>query len=224
MIDNLMLTGRSAAHLAPINEGPHRLQPEAVEAFTRMQDAARLGGFNLQPASTFRDFERQLAIWNGKFRGERPVLDKESRPVEVASLSDAERCELILRWSALPGASRHHWGSDLDVYDPDLLPQGSKLQLEPWEYEAGGYFADLNQWLSDNMASFGFYRPYDIDRGGVAVEPWHLSYRPLAAQCEARLTPEVLIEAWRGQEVAGCDWVTNHLATIFPRFIAIPKQ
>ncbi|STQ43629.1 Uncharacterised protein [Ewingella americana] len=40
MIDNLMLTGRSAAHLAPINEGPHRLQPEAVEAFTRMQDAA----------------------------------------------------------------------------------------------------------------------------------------------------------------------------------------
>jgi len=115
MIDNLMLTGRSAAHLAPINEGPHRLQPEAVEAFTRMQDAARLAGFNLQPASTFRDFERQLAIWNGKFRGERPVLDKESRPVEVASLSDAERCELILRWSALPGASRHHWGSDLDI-------------------------------------------------------------------------------------------------------------
>ncbi|STQ43628.1 D-alanyl-D-alanine carboxypeptidase [Ewingella americana] len=142
----------------------------------------------------------------------------------MVSLSDAERCELILRWSALPGASRHHWGSDLDIYDPDLLPQGSKLQLEPWEYEAGGYFADLNQWLSDNMASFGFYRPYDIDRGGVAVEPWHLSYRPLAAQCETRLTPEVLIEAWRGQEVAGCDWVTNHLATIFPRFIAIPKQ
>ncbi|MDN5681542.1 MAG: M15 family metallopeptidase, partial [Ewingella sp.] len=119
MIDNLMLTGRSAAHLAPISEGPHRLQPEAVEAFIRMQDAARLAGFNLQPASTFRDFERQLAIWNGKFRGERPVLDKESRPVEVASLSDAERCELILRWSALPGASRHHWGSDLDIYDPD---------------------------------------------------------------------------------------------------------
>jgi LAS superfamily LD-carboxypeptidase LdcB len=224
MIDNLMLTGRSTAHLAHINEGPHRLQPEAIEAFTRMQNAARLAGFNLQPASTFRDFERQLAIWNGKFRGERPVLDKESRPVEVGSLSDAERCELILRWSALPGASRHHWGSDLDIYDPDLLPQGSKLQLEPWEYETGGYFAGLNQWLSDHMASFGFYRPYDIDRGGVAVEPWHLSYRPLATQCAARLTPEVLIEAWRGQEVAGCDWVTHHLATIFPRFIAIPKQ
>lgn len=224
MIDNLMLTGRSTAHLASINEGPHRLQPEAVEAFTQMQNAARRAGFNLQPASTFRDFDRQLAIWNGKFRGERPVLDKESRPVEVASLTDGQRCKLILRWSALPGASRHHWGSDLDIYDPNLLPEGSKLQLEPWEYETGGYFADLNQWLSDHMASFGFYRPYDIDRGGVAVEPWHLSYRPLSAQCEARLTPEVLVEAWRGQEVAGCDWVTHHLATIFPRFIAIPKQ
>lgn len=224
MIDNQMLTGRSLAHLASIDGGPHRLQPEAVDAFTGMQSAARLAGFNLQPASTFRDFARQLAIWNGKFGGERPVLDKDSRPVAVASLTDAERCELILRWSALPGASRHHWGSDLDIYDPDLLPQGAKLQLEPWEYAPGGYFAGLNQWLTENMSTFGFYRPYDIDRGGVAVEPWHLSYRPLAQQCELQLTPEVLIAAWQGQEVAGCDWVTRHLATIFPRFIVIPKK
>ena len=221
MIDNLMLTGRSAAHLAPISEGPHRLQPEAVEAFTRIQDTARLAGFNLQPASTFRDFERQLAIWNGKFRGERPVLDKESRPVEVASLSDAERCELILRWSALPGASRHHWGSDLDVYDPSLLPADKKLQLEPWEYEEGGYFYPLNQWLSAHMAEFGFYRPYAEDTGGVAVEPWHLSYRPLAQECEKLLTPQVLISAWTGQEVAAADWLAGQMTEIFPRFIAL---
>jgi len=224
MIDHQMLTGRSMAHLAPIHEGPHRLQPEAVQAFIAMQKAARLAGFDLQPASTFRDFERQLAIWNGKFRGERPVLDKDSRPVDVSSLTDAQRCELILRWSALPGASRHHWGSDLDVYDPSLLPEGSKLQLEPWEYESGGYFAELNQWLTGNMAEFDFYRPYSQDRGGVAVEPWHLSYRPLAMQCESLLTPEVLIAAWQGQDVAGRDWLSAHLVTIFPRFIALPKQ
>ncbi|TPG63265.1 M15 family metallopeptidase [Ewingella americana] len=221
MIDNAMLTGRCATHLVPLGDGPHRLQPEAAEAFGRMQAAARIAGFDLQPASTFRDFDRQLAIWNGKFRGERPVLDKQSQPVEVSSLTDAERCELILRWSALPGASRHHWGSDLDVYDPTLLPAGSKLQLEPWEYETGGYFATLNQWLTVSMAEFGFYRPFAEDHGGVAVEPWHLSYRPLAELCAAQLTPEVLINAWLGQDVAGADWVTAHLATIFPRFIAI---
>ena len=137
MITPEMLTGRSTDHLAPLS-GNHRMQPAAVAAFLAMQQAAHAAGFNLQPASTFRDFERQQAIWNGKFCGERPVLDKDSRPIDITPLSDAERCEAILRWSALPGASRHHWGSDLDVYDPTLLPEGQKLQLEPWEYEQGG--------------------------------------------------------------------------------------
>ena len=157
MINAEMLTGRSTEH------GAVEREPSAAAAggqrLPAMQQAAREAGFDLQPASTFRDFDRQLAIWNGKFCGQRPVLDKDSRPIDVAPLSAAERCEAILRWSALPGASRHHWGSDLDVYDPSLLPEGQKLQLEPWEYEEGGYFAPLNQWLTAHMAEFGFYRP-----------------------------------------------------------------
>ena len=169
--------------------------------------------------STFRDFDRQLAIWNGKFCGQRPVLDKDSRPIDVAPLSAAERCEAILRWSALPGASRHHWGSDLDVYDPSLLPEGQKLQLEPWEYEEGGYFAPLNQWLTAHMAEFGFYRPFTEDSGGVAVEPWHLSYRPLAQEAERLLTPALLLAAWQDKEVAGAEWLERHLPSIFSRFI-----
>jgi len=224
MINNEMLTGRSDAHLVTLGEGPHRLQKPAADAFAQMQQAAREAGFDLQPASTFRDFDRQLAIWNGKFRGERPVLDQRSQPVDISALSAAERCELILRWSALPGASRHHWGSDLDVYDPSLLPQGQTLQLEPWEYEQGGYFYPLNNWMSAHMAEFGFYRPFAEDRGGVAVEPWHLSYRPLAEQCQSQLTPEVLIRAWQGQDVAGSDWVISEIAAIFPRFIALPTN
>jgi len=224
MITQEMLTGRSTAHLVTLGDGPHRLQPEAAQAFARMQQAAREAGFDLQPASTFRDFDRQLAIWNGKFRGERPVLDKDSQPADVSGLSAAQRCELIMRWSALPGASRHHWGSDLDVYDQRRVPAGQTLQLEPWEYEQGGYFYSLNNWMSDHMAEFGFYRPYAEDRGGVAVEPWHLSYRPLALLCASQLTPEVLISAWQGQDVAGSDWVISEMATLFPRFIALPTN
>ena len=30
-----------------------------------------------------------------------------------------------------------------------------------------------------NLNQFDFYRPYDRYRGGVAEEPWHISYRPL---------------------------------------------
>lgn len=83
-------------------------------------------------------------------------MDANSQPLDVSSLDDGERCEAILRWSAMPGSSRHHWGSDLDIYDPDLLPVDSSLQLEPWEYEEGGYFAALNAWLSVHMHEYGF--------------------------------------------------------------------
>ncbi len=218
MITPEMLTGRSTDHLAPLS-GHHRLQPAAVAAFLAMQQAALEAGFTLQPASTFRDFERQQAIWNGKFCGERPVLDKDSRPIDITPLSAAERCEAILRWSALPGASRHHWGSDLDVYDPSLLPAGQKLQLEPWEYEQGGYFYPLNQWMTDHMAEFGFYRPFTEEGDGVAVEPWHLSYRPLAREAEHLLTPALLLAAWKDKDIAGAAWLEEHLPSIFSRFI-----
>lgn len=218
MITPEMLTGRSTDHLAPLS-GHHRLQPAAVAAFLAMQQAALEAGFTLQPASTFRDFERQQAIWNGKFCGERPVLDKDSRPIDITPLSAAERCEAILRWSALPGASRHHWGSDLDVYDPSLLPAGQKLQLEPWEYEQGGYFYPLNQWMTDHMAEFGFYRPFTEEGDGVAVEPWHLSYRPLAREAEHLLTPALLLAAWKDKDIAGAAWLEEHLPSIFSHFI-----
>jgi len=218
MITPEMLTGRSTDHLAPLS-GNHRMQPAAVAAFLAMQQAAHAAGFNLQPASTFRDFERQQTIWNGKFCGERPVLDKDIRPIDITPLSDAERCEAILRWSALPGASRHHWGSDLDVYDPTLLPEGQKLQLEPWEYEQGGYFYPLNQWMTEHMGEFGFYRPFTEDGDGVAVEPWHLSYRPLAQEAEHLLTPALLLAAWKDKDIAGAQWLEAHLPAIFSRFI-----
>jgi LAS superfamily LD-carboxypeptidase LdcB len=218
MITPDMLTGRSTEHLAVLS-GNHRLQPAAVEAFLAMQQAAKAAGFDLQPASTFRDFDRQLAIWNGKFCGERPVLDKDSQPIDVALLSAAERCEAILRWSALPGASRHHWGSDLDIYDPSLLPAGAKLQLEPWEYLEGGYFYPLNQWITEHMVEFDFYRPFTTLQDGVAAEPWHLSYRPLAQEAERLLTPAMLLASWQDKEVAGAQWLVRHLPAIFSRFI-----
>ncbi|KEY58978.1 M15 family metallopeptidase [Serratia sp. DD3] len=223
MISAEMITGRSTEHLAVLS-GHHRLQPAAVVAFQAMQLAAKSAGFDLQPASTFRDFDRQLAIWNGKFCGERPVVDQQSQPLDISPLSTAERCQAILHWSALPGASRHHWGSDLDIYDPSLLPAGQKLHLEPWEYQQGGYFFPLNQWITAHMAEFGFYRPFSGNGGGVAMEPWHLSYQPLAQQAEQLLTPELLLAAWQGKEVAGASWLESHLPLIFARFIHPPSE
>ena len=57
-----ILTGKNREHLIALPNAlsdKHALQPEAVKAFLALQQAAKNAGFNLQPASTFRDFERQ---------------------------------------------------------------------------------------------------------------------------------------------------------------------
>ncbi|MTC93889.1 D-alanyl-D-alanine carboxypeptidase family protein [Providencia stuartii] len=222
MMTIAMLTGRSTDHLVTLG-GNHRLQFNATKAFLSMQQAAAKAGFKLQSASAFRDFSRQQLIWNEKFTGKRPVLDKQSNPLDISVLSEGELCEAILHWSALPGASRHHWGTEIDVYDPLRLPEGQSLQLEPWEYEQGGYFAELNQWLSDNMATYDFYRPFTAKNAGVTYEPWHISYWPLSHDAEQLLTPQVVQSVLQEEVILGKDWLLANLEYVFNRYIKIPE-
>lgn len=220
MISIEMLTGRSTDHLVTLG-GNHRLQFNTTKAFLAMQQAAANAGFKLQSASAFRDFSRQQLIWNEKFAGKRTVLDKQSEPIDISLLSEGELCEAILHWSALPGASRHHWGTEIDIYDPFRLPAGQSLQLEPWEYETGGYFSELNQWMTDNMATYDFYRPFTAKDAGVAYEPWHISYWPLSYEAEQQLTPEVIKNVLDEEKILGKDWLSANLEYIFNRYIKI---
>lgn len=215
-----MLTGRSTDHLVTLG-GSHRLQFNTTKAFLAMQQTATKAGFKLQSASAFRDFSRQQLIWNEKFTGLRPVLDTHSQPLDISQLSEGELCEAILHWSALPGASRHHWGTEIDVYDPLRIPTGQTLQLEPWEYEAGGYLAELNDWLTENMSTFDFYRPFTAIDAGVAYEPWHISYWPLAHEAEQLLTPEVIKQVLQQEEIYGKNWLINNLNYVFERYIRL---
>ena len=222
MITIEMLTGRSTEHLITLG-GSHRLQFNAAKAFLAMQQAAARAGFKLQSASAFRDFSRQLLIWNEKFSGIRPVLDVQSQLLDISKLTEGQLCEAILHWSALPGASRHHWGTEIDIYDPLRIPVGQTLQLEPWEYEEGGYFAELNMWLTDNMATFDFYRPFTAKDAGVAYEPWHISYWPLSYEAEQQLTPEVINTVLQQEDISGKTWLLNNIDYVFNRYIKIPE-
>ena len=191
------LLGLTEDGLAP--GGPARLRPEVAAAFGCLAAAAQEAGFDLAVASAFRGFDRQLRIWNRKACGELPVRDDQDCLVPMESLAPPQQLDCILRFSALPGASRHHWGTDLDVYDRSAMPENYRLQLTPSEVAPGGIFGALHDWLDERIAtgsSFGFYRPYDVDRGGVAVERWHLSYAPLAWDLEAQLTAALLRRAW----------------------------
>lgn len=214
------LLGLDESHLILVGRGPHRLTAATAAAFNDMQVAATDEGFNLQAASSWRSFERQLAIWNGKWRGERPLLDADNQPLDALQLDDMERLHAILRWSALPGTSRHHWGTDLDIYDPDSLPVGTRLALEPWEYEAGGWFADLGEWLGDHMTDFGFFLPYakPLDAAqGVAYEPWHISFAPESG--EQRLDPDALALCLQQADIEGKECILAHLDEILARYV-----
>ncbi|MGE6209076.1 M15 family metallopeptidase [Aeromonas media] len=214
------LLGLDESHLILVGRGPHRLTAATAAAFNDMQVAATYEGFNLQAASSWRSFERQLAIWNGKWRGERPLLDADNQPLDALQLDDMERLHAILRWSALPGTSRHHWGTDLDIYDPDSLPVGTRLALEPWEYEAGGWFADLGEWLGDHMTDFGFFLPYakPLDAAqGVAYEPWHISFAPESG--EQRLDPDALALCLQQADIEGKECILAHLDEILARYV-----
>lgn len=219
-----MLTGKTAEHLQPLPcpfSDQHRLQADANNAFQALQQYALTFGFNLQPASSFRDFQRQQNIWNDKFNGKRKVHNDQGEAIDLCHLSDWQKCQAILRWSALPGASRHHWGSEIDVFDPDLLPAKQKLQLEPWEYEQGGYFAELSDFLQQNLAKFDFSLPFYPTNGAknIGKEPWHISYLPVAQIAQSLFTPDILIAAWQGENIAGKDCLLEHLEQIFQDFM-----
>ena len=212
------LTGQADDHLQYI-EGTG-LQADCWAAVHALQASAAQAGFDLQVASGFRSFDRQLAIWNGKARGERPVHDDNGRLLDVTGLPEVDRVDAILRYSALPGASRHHWGTDLDVFDAAALPAGYRLQLTPEEVADEGMMGPFHRWLDEELArGVGFFRPYFRDTGGVAVERWHLSYAPLATACETALTPALLAEALCDCDLELADVVLPELPALFDRYV-----
>jgi LAS superfamily LD-carboxypeptidase LdcB len=220
------LTGLTHHHLCGLSEagalGVH-LHLEVVEPLGHLQRDARAQGFDLRINSGFRSFEHQLSIWNRKAMGELPVLDSDAVPLDIGALDDRELAFAILRWSALPGASRHHWGTDLDVHDEAARPLDYEIELTPEEVEPGGMFGPLHEWLDERIAkgeAHGFFRPYDRDRGGVAPERWHLSYAPLAADYLGQLTSDVLREVIGPAPMALSDVVLANLDEIYERFVA----
>jgi len=213
------LTGRARTHLRELKDPPCALHLEVVPSFLAMRAAASADGIELVAFSSFRDFDRQLGIWNGKFRGERPLQDRAGNALNALALTPAERVDAILWWSALPGASRHHWGTDFDVMDARAMPAGYKLRVVPEEYVADGLFHRLTRWLDAHMHAFGFFRPYATDRGGVAPEPWHLSHAAVAKRAQAAMSPDRLRAVLAAADIEGKSEVLATLERSYSNYV-----
>jgi len=218
------LTGRVRTHVLELPQPRCTLHPEAARAFLAMRSAAARAGIELAPASSFRDFNQQLAIWNAKFHGRRPLLDRAGSVLDPAGMTADEIVQAILCWSALPGASRHHWGTEVDVFDRAALPAGAQAQLLPSEFAAHGSFERLGQWLARHCERYGFFAPYDRDRGGVQPEPWHISYAPISGRALQDVTVELLAQTLGGVDLAGAAVVQRQIQQIHARYVCAVAQ
>ena len=219
----LKLTGNDPQDLIKLNEH-FLIHKDALTPFQKLQELAHKNGFDLRPVSTYRNFERQMSIWNQKASGKRPLLKDDGTELKFDELSPKEIVFSIMRWSALPGFSRHHWGSDLDVYDHKKIPTPDyQLELTPQEVKL--YFSNFHQWLDQLIQrdqSFGFYRPYSKDLGGVAPEKWHLSFHPTANQFESYLNLDFFsktLESELFENLLLKEVVFENKEVLFDRFI-----
>lgn len=192
---------------------------EVVEVFMEMKNAAAKDGFELSPFSGFRDFKTQLRIWNHKFIGKKPLYDVEGIERDFKVLSEEQIIRHILDWSALPGGSRHHWGTDIDVIDLAVMPEGYRPKLLPEEVREGGIFHPLHCWLDANIEKFHFFRPYKEYRGGMYPEPWQLSYAPISMQVIKDISVEILLAVTEEADLLGKDLVLPQISEIYNNHI-----
>jgi LAS superfamily LD-carboxypeptidase LdcB len=214
--------------------GAPQIHRGVTEAFESLCRDARNAGFDIQVVSGYRSFERQLKIWNAKASGQRVLLNEQGAAMDYAAMDQQALLHAIMRWSALPGTSRHHWGTDIDIYDALAVPSAYQVQLSPQEVNQGGVFDALHCWLDQRIQtgeSHGFFRPYEYDRGGVAPERWHLSYAPLAGRYQYMQDPAAIF-AWLselkknvdGESILLLDVILGDWDVIFERYVRVPLE
>lgn len=160
------------------------LRKEAFEAFQKMWESAKKDGISLKIISSTRTFNQQKSIWEGKW--ERFALQ---------TPTPKNRALKILEYSSMPGSSRHHWGTDLDLND-----------LNNPSFEQRGKYQKVYEWLSAHAHEYGFGQPYSAGRpNGYHEEKWHWSYTPLSkaflAQYKANIR-DADIQGFQGADLA----------------------
>jgi LAS superfamily LD-carboxypeptidase LdcB len=219
-VNHRELTGQARTHISDVLKPRTALHSQVLAPFLQMRRAAHADGIDLIPMSGFRDFSRQLAIWNGKFSGERAMHGAAGELLDGNAMSEHERIDAILFWSALPGASRHHWGTDIDLVDALATAPGYQVKLTREEFGPGGPFLPMAEWLEINAARFGFFRPFKGERSGVQPEPWHYSFAPIAENARRDLTAAVLYTVLNAAPLLGKESVLGRLEELHGRYVA----
>lgn len=161
------------------------LREEALEALLGLIEAAADEGIELRVLSGTRPFSHQKNIWERKWARTRYM-----------GWQDFDKAKDILLYSSMPGSSRHHWGTDVDLNS-----------LENNYFESG-IGAEVYDFLKRCAVEFGFVQVYtskDLGRTGYEEEKWHWSYMPIASQMLQQYNKEIKssdIDGFRGSQIA----------------------
>ncbi len=145
-----------------------------------MHDAALQSGLKLTIISATRNFNSQKYIWERKWNGKTPV---DGNNLAETVIDPVEKAKTILKFSSMPGTSRHHWGTDIDLNSLNN------------KYFSTGEGKEIYTWLTENASDYGFCQTYTQKNStrltGYEEEKWHWSYLPLARPLLDQYTQKV---------------------------------
>ncbi len=139
------------------------LQKEVCNKFIEMHNAAKKDSVTILIHSGARNFKDQKELWEYRWVTIRKDTSEKKNKIALE----------VLQKCAMPSTSRHHWGTDIDIF----FQSGNK------------YFDTLEgkkqyQWMKKNAHKFGFHQVYTnkktTKRNGYEEEKWHWSYIPIA--------------------------------------------
>ncbi|HHC81021.1 MAG TPA: D-alanyl-D-alanine carboxypeptidase family protein [Flavobacteriia bacterium] len=176
----------------------YRLLKRAHEAFLDMDSAARKHGMRIRVVSSYRSFYHQNLIWTRKYNRYR------SR-----KLSPKTAVEYNIRYTAIPGSSRHHWGTEIDVVDGSI--KTSRYPLNTKNFHGYGIYKNFREWMDENAYKYGYFRVYTNDhtRRGFKYEPWHYSFAELAKPMLKEYTERDVQNILKEQELLGKKYFTE---------------
>lgn len=202
-----------------------KLRAKAADAFEAMRSHALKDGIKIYSYSSYRGFTHQSKIWNRKYTD---YIKRLKQPDKVI--------KEIIKYSTVPGTSRHHWGTDLDMIDDN--PKRPAALLDTKNYLEGGVYHKLYQWMLQHGNTYGFYESYTNDpkRAGFEYEPWHWSFAELSVPMLEQYAKLPLHEKLPLQDLEGrtvldkaflhhykVNWVLGINAALLPEYLQPPN-
>lgn len=180
------------------------LRKEAHDAFVEMRKAALADGIDIKIVSGYRSFDRQAVIFERKYL---KYTDDGMEPLDAI--------EKIIEYSTIPGTSRHHWGTDVDLIDGNPSVDGDVLVAS--KFGTDGPFEKFKLWMDENSEKFDYYLVYTNNpkRRGFKYEPWHYSYAPLSRPMLKTFRLKNILKQLKAEDFLGSDDLTTEFVKTY---------